>query len=82
MAMGKTHLMDRFPMFRDLIRQLYDSNQSFNELCRQYGEMNHQISALDGAEDPGAHEQAMTLRRRRDNVETELRALMEQNARV
>ena len=82
MAMGKTHLLDRFPMFQALIHHLFDSNQNFNDLCRQYGDMNQRISTLDGTEDPAAHEQAMTLKRRRDSVEQELRAMMEQNARV
>lgn len=81
MPAGKKTLMDRFPRFRNLIDHLFDSNQNFNDLCRQYGEIDKQISSLESA-DPGQRDRALNLRRRRDNLEAELRMMMEQNTRV
>ena len=81
MPAGKKTLMDRFPRFRNLIDHLFDSNQNFNDLCRQYGEIDKQISSLESS-DPGQRDRALNLRRRRDNLEAELRMMMEQNTRV
>ena len=82
MAAGKTQLLNRFPGLRKLIDDLFDSNRNFNDLCREYGEVTQQIDRLSDMEDPGVHQQALGLRRRRDHLETELRAMMEQNTRV
>ncbi|MCB9958375.1 MAG: hypothetical protein H6843_07230 [Rhodospirillaceae bacterium] len=82
MPAGKKTLMQRFPRFRNLIDHLFESNQNFNDLCRQYGEIDKQLASLDQTSDPGQRDRALNLRRRRDNLESELRMLMDQNTRV
>ena len=82
MSEGKQRLIDRFPKFAAAIQALFHSDNGFTDLCRSYGEVGREIDRLDQAEDPGGQARAHDLRRRRDALEAELRALIEQNVRV
>ena len=76
------HLMKRFPQFETIIDELISTNTSFDELCREYGELNEHLENLDSRVDPVDADKAENMRRRRAALEEEMLLIMEANARV
>ncbi len=76
------HLMERFPQFETIIDELITTNTSFDELCREYGEINEHLDGLQVETDPADADKADQMRHRRAALEEEMLLIMEANARV
>ncbi len=82
MSDDRRRVLDRYPDYRQRIRDLYDTSANFNGLCREYGSVSEAISRLEGSAEANARVEAEGLRRRRAGLEVELLAMMQQTART
>ena len=75
-------ILDRFPDFRDRVTSLDEPGSHFNTLCHEFERVEGTLAKLEGASESDALPEAERLRRRRDALEQELLAMMQQTQRV
>lgn len=71
------NLIERFPEYREKIKNLLETNPTFLNLAQRYGEVSEQLSSRPDEGDP-EHER---LLKRRADLESELLYIMEEKSR-
>lgn len=80
---SKLHaVMETFPQFEELVRELSGTNLEFESLCRQYSDVTEALHGLEQTPDVEGDSDALELRRRRSALADELHALMSANMRA
>ncbi len=82
MSEGIRRVIERFPHFEAIIRELSETHMGFGVLCHEYERINLEIGNLDQQVDLHAYDEARNLHRRRLALEEELVGLMETNLRT
>ena len=75
-------VIETFPQFEELVRELSGTNLEFETLCHQYSEATEELHTLEQAVDPERDSKADALERRRKALADELHALMSANMRA
>jgi uncharacterized protein YdcH (DUF465 family) len=73
---------DRFPDQKETIVSLNEPGSNFNALCHEYGQVADQLGRTEASHEADSEQQADRLRRRRDALEQQLLAMMQQSQRV
>lgn len=71
------NLIERFPEYKERIKGLLETNPTFHDLARQYGEVAEQLHGKPDETDPEGEK----LRRRRADLESELLYIIEEKSR-
>lgn len=80
---AKLHaVIESFPRFEALVRELSGTNPEFESLCHQYGEVTEALHDLEQSPDAETESRAGELKRRRSALADELHALMSANMRA
>lgn len=75
-------VVETFPQYEELVRELSGTNLEFESLCHQYGDVTEALQRLEQTADAKGDSDALELRRRRSALADELHALMSANARA
>ena len=75
-------IVERFPDMRERIHTLNEPGSNFNALCHEYGQVADELGRTEASRDADSAQQADRLRRRRDALEQQLLAMMQQSQRV
>lgn len=75
-------VIETFPQFEALVRELSGTNPEFEALCHRYSEVTEALRALDQAADVERDARAEDLKRRASALVDELHALMSANMRA
>jgi uncharacterized protein YdcH (DUF465 family) len=75
-------IVERFPDFRERIKALNEPGSNFNALCHEYGQVADRLGRTEASREADSEQQADRLRRRRDALEQQLLAMMQQTQRV
>jgi len=78
----KDSVAERFPEHLQTIDELLETNAAFKGLSEEYSRLMLRLDSLPSDVDPKAAAEAEALRSRIVDLDTELLALVEQNARV
>jgi uncharacterized protein YdcH (DUF465 family) len=78
----KARLVERFPEFAEAVHDLYEPGSNFNALCHEFEEVEERLGRLDASSEADAEQERHRLRVRRDSLEQELIALMQQTQRA
>lgn len=75
-------VIQTFPDFEELVRELSGTSPEFESLCHRYGEVTEQLHALEQTADPQGNSKVLELKHRRGALADELHALMSANMRA
>ena len=75
-------IIETFPQFEELVRELSGTNPEFESLCHRYSEATEELHKLDQVADAERDSRADELKRRRNALADELHALMSANMRA
>ena len=75
-------VMETFPQYEELIRELAGTNPEFESLCHEYGQVTEKLHHLEEIGDVDRDARSDALRHRRAALADELHALMSQSART
>jgi len=75
-------VIETFPQYEELIRELAGTSPEFEALCHEYGEVTEKLHGLEESSDVDRDSRADTLKHRRAALADELHALMSQSART
>lgn len=75
-------VIETFPQFEELVRELSGTNPEFETLCHRYSEATEELHSLEQAADAERDSRAGELERRRKALADELHALMSANMRA
>lgn len=74
-------VIETFPQFEELIRELAGTNPEFEALCHEYSEVTEKLHGLEELPDVDRDARGDALKHRRAALAEELHALMSANAR-
>ncbi len=75
-------IIARFPEYQRTIVSMREPGSNFNTLCHEYEEVEDELNRLEASSEADAEARADRLRQRRDALEQELLAMMQQTQRV
>ncbi|RDD60758.1 hypothetical protein [Ferruginivarius sediminum] len=71
------NLIERFPEYRERIKDLLETNATFTNLAKRYGEVAEQVREGRDESDPDAER----LKRRKLDLETEMLSILQEKSR-
>lgn len=74
-------VIETFPQFEELVRELAGTNPDFEALCHEYGEVTEKLHDLEELPEADRESRRDALNHRRAALAEELHALMSANVR-
>ena len=75
-------VIETFPKYEELVRELSGSNPEFETLCHRFSEVTEELHKLDQGSESESESKSGELKRRRNALSEQLHALMSASMRV